>query len=156
MQTTSFLRDSGSPKFFNSFRFTNKAVQTCTLVRSGVPRWPFHYFFERNGYLMGNWMDGKRLWSNFCRVFLPGNRGETCFGITCPISVLKPSSFEPRGRVSKWSCPPAHAKRLILVGNNPMFLSFFVGSPLRHSHVLRCRIVSKELHHLNVEQFRME
>lgn len=110
------LCEWGSTKLFNSFRFTDKAVQTGTLLRSGVPRWPFHYFFERNGYLMGNWMDGKCLWSSLCGVFLPGNVVRLVSG--SPIlfqgwdkQFWRKKVFGPRGRGSKWTanypCTPA-------------------------------------------------
>lgn len=94
------LRELGSPNLFNSFRFTDKAVQTHTLLGSGVPRWPFHYFFERNGYPMGNWMDGKSLWSSSCLEMV----GRLVSGSPPSVSVLKKKGFsEPRGCVSKWT-----------------------------------------------------
>ena len=82
-------------------------------------------------------------------VFLRGNGGETCFGITCSVSVLRQVVLKKREKDDFLSQEGVSLSGR--VGNNPMFLSRFVASPLRHSHMLRC-IVTKELHHLNVEQ----
>lgn len=145
------LCESGSPNLFNSFRFTDKAVQTHTLLVSLRCSTLALSLFLREKWLSDGKLDGWKasLEQFFVEISCVGNGGGGLFRDHLFCFSVEISSVE-----KTWKSDFLSQEGVSLsgrVGNNPMFLSRFVASPLRHSHMLRC-IVTKELHHLNVEQ----
>ena len=123
-----------------------------SILGSGVPRWPFHYFFERNGYPMGNWMDGKRLWSSFWWKFLAWKWWWDLFRDHLFCFSVEKEHFLSQEGVSKKKTANYPCQRFDF-SRKQSHVSFilccvrFAPFP----YILRC-IVTKELHHLNVEQ----